>query len=84
MLLQNENEKIFTPLVEKSDTVNKTIRDQNTTPKFKVNMIEVTEVESNDYDSNAIYDSEYDEELDYDEESHDDHVDADEEDVNNQ
>ena len=83
MLLQNENEKIFTPLVEKSETVNRTIRDQNATPKFKVNMIEVTEVESNDYDSNAIYDSEYDEELDYDEESHDDHVDADEEDVNN-
>ena len=74
---------MFTPLVEKSETVNRTIRDQNATPKFKVNMIEVTEVESNDYDSNAIYDSEYDEELDYDEESHDDHVDADEEDVNN-
>ena len=42
-------------------------------------MIEVTEVE-NDYDSNAIYDSEYDAEWeDYDEEIHDDHIDVDEE-----
>ena len=67
---------MFTHLLEKSDTVNKTIRDYHATPKFKVDMIEVTEVESLDYDSNAIYDSEYDAELDYDEESH---IDADEE-----
>ena len=42
-------------------------------------MIEVTEVE-NDYDSNAIYDSEYDAELeDYDDEINDDLIDGDEE-----
>ena len=44
-------------------------------------MIEVKEVES--YDSNAIYDSEYDIEVYDDEENdHDDHIDADEEAVN--
>ena len=42
--------------------MNKTIRDHYLTPKFKVDMIEVKEVESNDYDSNAINDSEYDSE----------------------
>ena len=43
--------------MENSDTVNKTIRDQHTTPKFKVDTVPE---EIDDFDSNAIYDSEYD------------------------